>query len=259
MNTDTSFLSTFGIKLIQGRNFRPTDNNVCIINEKTYKYLQLDEMDGKTIWDSKIVGVVEDFHFKNMHQKLGFMQLRYAPDDVSHLNIRINSSDVPAALNVIKRTLKEFDPALNFEPVFYNDWINAMYHKEEKQAKAIIIYAVIALLLSSLGLLGLARFSAIRRTKEIGIRKANGAKVREILAMLNSGFVKWVVIAFVIACPVAYYAMNKWLEDFAYKTNLSWWVFALSGTLVLGTSLLTVSWQSWRAATSNPVEALRYE
>ncbi len=114
--------------------------------------------------------------------------------------------------------------------------------------------------------IGLASFILITiyvdkefRTKEIGIRKVNGARVSEILAMLNKDFVKWVVIAFIIATPVAYYAMHKWLENFAYKTTLSWWIFALAGLLALGIALLTVSWQSWRAATRNPVEALRYE
>jgi len=110
-----------------------------------------------------------------------------------------------------------------------------------------------------LGLFGQAAISSENKIKEIGIRKVNGAKVSEILAMLNRDFVKWVAIAFVIATPVSYYAMNKWLENFAYKTNLSWWIFALAGVLALGIALLTVSWQSWRAATRNPVEALRYE
>jgi putative ABC transport system permease protein len=259
VNTDTSFFSTFGIKLIAGRNFRLTDKNTCIINEKTYKYLQLNELDGKTIWGSEIVGVVEDFHFQNMYSELGFIQLRYNPEEVSHLNIRISGNDIPGSLKVIKETIKEIEPALNTEPRFYEDWINTMYQKEEREAKAIVIYAFIALLLSCLGLLGLARFSAIRRTKEIGIRKVNGAKIREILVMLNSGFIKWVLIAFVISCPVSYYAMHKWLESFAYKTSISLWIFVSAGILVMGIALLTVSWQSWRAATRNPVEALRYE
>ncbi len=259
LNTDTSFLSTFGVKLKAGRNFRLTDNNVCIINNKTAKYLQINELDGKTIWGSEVVGVVEDFHFDNMYNELGFVQLKYNPEEVSHLNIRISGNDIPATLKVIKETLKEIEPALNVKPRFYDDWINTMYHKEERQAKAIVIYAFIALLLSCLGLLGLARFSAIRRTKEIGIRKVNGAKVREILAMLNSGFIKWVLIAFVISCPVSYYAMHKWLESFAYKTNINAWIFISAGILVMGVALLVVSWQSWRAATRNPVEALRYE
>ena len=105
----------------------------------------------------------------------------------------------------------------------------------------------------------MAVFSIDRRIKEIGIRKINGAKVSEVLNMLNREFVKWVAIAFVIATPIAWYALNKWLENFAYKTPLSWWIFALSGAMALGIALLTVSWQSWRAATRNPVEALRYE
>jgi putative ABC transport system permease protein len=134
-----------------------------------------------------------------------------------------------------------------------------MYRQEEKRADSIRIIAIIAILISCIGLIGLVEFTTKKRIKEIGIRKLNGAKVSEVMAMLNTDFVKWVAVAFVIATPMAYYAMNKWLENFAYKTTLSWWIFALAGLLALGIALLTVSWQSWRAATRNPVEALRYE
>jgi putative ABC transport system permease protein len=116
-----------------------------------------------------------------------------------------------------------------------------------------------AIFISCLGLVGLVLGSTEQRRKEIGIRKVNGARISEILAMLNKDFIKWVAIAFVVACPIAYYAMHKWLENFAYKTSLNWWIFALAGLLALGIALLTVSWQSWRAAARNPVEALRYE
>jgi putative ABC transport system permease protein len=115
------------------------------------------------------------------------------------------------------------------------------------------------MLISVIGLYALAKFAIGNKIKEIGIRKVNGANVSEILTMLNKDFIKWVVIAFVIATPIAYYAMNKWLENFAYKTTLSWWIFALAGSLALGIALLTISFQSWKAATRNPVEALRYE
>ncbi|MFV0268151.1 MAG: ABC transporter permease [Draconibacterium sp.] len=259
MNTDTSFLSTFRLNLVLGRNFRPTDKTACIINKKTYDYLQLGTIEGKEIWGKKIVGVVEDFHFKKMHEELGFIQLNYIPEQVSHLNIRIAGNNIQETLQYIQNTLKEFEPSMTFNLRFYDDWINSMYQKEEKQAKAIKIYSLIALFLSCLGLLGMAEFSSVKRTKEIGIRKVNGAKISEILTMLNKDFVKWVAIAFVLATPVAYFAMNKWLENFAYKTTLSWWIFALAGLLALGIALLTVSWQSWKAATRNPVEALRYE
>ena len=122
-----------------------------------------------------------------------------------------------------------------------------------------MFFAFMAIFLATLGLFGYVSLVLIQRTKEIGIRKVNGAKVSEMLAMLNKDFIKWVVIAFIIACPIAWYAMNKWLQNFAYKTPLSWWVFALAGFVALVIALVTVSWQSWRAATRNPVEALRYE
>ena len=122
-----------------------------------------------------------------------------------------------------------------------------------------VYFTIIAIFIACLGLFGLALNSTQQRVKEISIRKINGAKISEVLMMLNKDFVKWVVIAFVIATPIAYYAMNKWLENFAYKTSLSWWIFALAGLLALGIALLTVSFQSWKAATKNPVESLRYE
>ena len=150
-------------------------------------------------------------------------------------------------------------PAYPLKYQFFDDWFDQMYEKEEHFAKTIGLFALLAIAISCFGILGLEIFSADQRTKEIGIRKVNGAKVSEILAMLNRDFIKWVAIAFVVACPIAYFAMNKWLENFAYKTTLSWWIFALAGVLALGIALLTVSWQSWRAATRNPVEALRYE
>ena len=122
-----------------------------------------------------------------------------------------------------------------------------------------MFFSVMAILISAIGLWGILLFMVKQRTKEIGIRKVNGARVIEILTMLNAGFIKWVLIAFVIACPIAYYAMHQWLQNFAYKTELSWWVFAMAGLVAVAIAVLTVSWQSWRAATRNPVEALRYE
>jgi putative ABC transport system permease protein len=134
-----------------------------------------------------------------------------------------------------------------------------LYAKESQFQRFLLYTTIISLVLSCLGLVGLTFFVMEQRTKEIGVRKVNGAKISEVMVMLNRDFVKWVAIAFVIATPIAWYSMNMWLESFAYKTTLSWWIFALAGLLALGIALLTVSWQSWKAATSNPVEALRYE
>ncbi|MCG8580350.1 MAG: FtsX-like permease family protein, partial [Bacteroidales bacterium] len=142
---------------------------------------------------------------------------------------------------------------------FLDEELQRQYLKEEKTARFIEFIAVWCVLLAIAGILGLMIFVARDRVKEIGIRKVNGAKVFEILALLNVDFIKWVLIAFVIACPLAWLAMDKWLENFAYKTDLSWWIFASAGIVALGIALITVSWQSWKAANRNPVEALRYE
>jgi putative ABC transport system permease protein len=147
-------------------------------------------------------------------------------------------------------------------PFQYED-VKVMYHKVYKsellQAKLLSVFTVIALFICSMGLFGLALIVTQNRTKEIGVRKVNGARVVEILTILNKDFLRWVLIAFVLACPFGWYAMNKWLENFAYKTTLSWWIFVIAGVLALVIALLTVSLQSYKAATQNPVEALRYE
>ena len=146
-----------------------------------------------------------------------------------------------------------------YEYEFIEDRIAAKYTSEENASRLINVFAVITIIISCLGIFGLALYASEKRSKEIGIRKINGAKISEVMIMLNKDLVKWVVIAFVLACPVAWFAMDKWLENFAYKTALSWWVFAAAGILTFFIALLTISWQSWRTASRNPVEALRYE
>jgi len=142
---------------------------------------------------------------------------------------------------------------------FLDQHIAALYEKEVKISKILFLLASFSILISCMGLFSMSLFAAKSRTKEIGIRRVIGAKVSEIMVLLNRDFIKWVAIAFVIACPISWYAMNKWLENFAYKTALNWWIFVLAGIIALGIALLTVSWQTWRAASRNPVEALRYE
>ena len=137
--------------------------------------------------------------------------------------------------------------------------IKRVYKAELLQARLLSVFTLIALFICSMGLFGLALIITQNRTKEIGVRKVNGARVSEILTLLNKDYIKWVALAFLIACPAAWYAMDKWLGNFAYKTNLSWWIFVVAGVLALGIALFTVSFQSYRAAIRNPVEALRYE
>ena len=162
-------------------------------------------------------------------------------------------------MDKIKSEWNRYTNGSPFDYHFANATVDSWYKKEANTSKIISWFSMLASIISVMGILALVTYYNQLRIKEIGIRKVNGAKISEILSMLNKDFVKWVVISFVIATPIAYFAMNKWLENFAYKTTLSWWIFALAGLLALGIALLTVSWQSWRAATRNPVEALRYE
>jgi putative ABC transport system permease protein len=183
----------------------------------------------------------------------------FVSEHSNYLSIRVQPGNIAKMLDHVKMQWGKFNNDAPFEYFFLDQSFDAQYKSEDRLSKIISIFTLIAIAIACLGLFGLVSYTATQKTKEIGIRKVNGARISEVLVMLNKDFVKWVAIAFAIATPIAWYAMNKWLESFAYKTSLSWWIFALSGVLALGIALLTVSWQSWRAATRNPVEALRYE
>ncbi len=262
---DTSFLQTFGIRVIQGRNLEPGDyGKVCMFNEAAYKHFEFENLENKrfnNFGGFDIIGVVNDFHFCSLHDAIGPVCIMFTPRSsyASAINIRFQAGGAGPGMDYINDLWEDMLTAYPLSYEFYDDWFDSMYRTEERFAKAIGIFAALAVVISCIGILGLAIFSAERRVKEIGIRKVNGAMISEVMIMLNKDYVKWVGIAFVIATPIAYYAMNKWLQNFAYKTVLSWWVFALPGLLALVIALLTVSWQSYRSASRNPVEALRYE
>jgi len=158
-----------------------------------------------------------------------------------------------------KKQVETTFPNYPFRYVTLESFYKRQFISEFQLIKMLYAFVYLAILISIINLFTMAWVDSLVRTKEIGIRKINGAKTHEIITMLNKGFAKWVAIAFVIACPIAWYAMHTWLENFAYKTELSWWIFALAGLIAMGIALLTVSFQSWRAATRNPVESLRYE
>jgi putative ABC transport system permease protein len=259
ISSDYSFVETFGLKILEGRNFYENDkNNICLINKTAMKQTGWESFEGKNMFGFEVVGLLDDFHYESLYNKIGALMITNQKD-VSHFNIRIRPQNMAQTLQEVEKGFKEVLPDYGFSFQFYDDYLDSMYQQEEKRADSIRVIAIIAILISCVGLIGLVEFSTKRRIKEIGIRKVNGARISEVLVMLNKDFVRWVAIAFVIATPIAYYAMQKWLENFAYKTSLSWWIFALAGLLALGIALLTVSWQSWKAATRNPVEALRYE
>ena len=173
--------------------------------------------------------------------------------------VRINGANKIATINKIIEEQSSITGGAPMQSALFDEALNQLYTKEIKQSKLIGAFTLLSILISSMGIFAMALYYIQQKVKEIGIRKINGAKTFEVMVMLNKDFIKWVAISFVIACPVAVYVMNKWLENFAYKTGLSWWIFLLAGVLAFGIALLTVSLQSWRAATRNPVEALRYE
>ncbi|WP_167618742.1 ABC transporter permease [Maribellus sediminis] len=260
------FLETFGLKLLDGRNFLSGDKDqACLMNEAAVKRYGWVNLDGRKYNNGReggynVIGKVNNFNVESLHSTLTPVALMYNPDrEFNTLSMRLMPGNIGEQINQIRKVWKSMLPTDPMEFTFYNDQFQAMYSKEEKLAKSITFFSLIAIVLTCMGILGQIFLISLNRTKEIGVRKVNGAKISEILVLLNKDFVVWVVVAFVIATPIAYYAMNKWLESFAYKTTLSWWIFALAGLLALGIALLTVSWQSWRAATRNPVEALRYE
>ena len=268
MLVDADFQKTLKIEVTDGRffsdNFNSEKNN-AVINEQAAHVLGWNNCQDKILHDInnsgknfRVIGIVKDFHMKSLRESARPLVLRIT-NNSQYLSIRIQKGNLRQVLDQVKDKWERFNDNAPFEYFFLDQSFDAQYKSEEQLSKIIASFTLIAIIIASLGLFGLVSYIATQRTKEIGIRKVNGARISEVLVMLNKDFAKWVAIAFVIATPIAYCAMNKWLENFAYKTELSWWIFALAGLLALGIALLTVSFQSWKAATRNPVESLRYE
>ena len=261
---DESYIGVLGIELKEGRNFSgnaASDKNNCLINEsleRRFPNLNLvgDKLPGDK--DLTVIGIVKNFHFSSLKETIEPGVIIYDTRGF-HLLVKPADEMLQSAVKKITATWKNLIPdyPVNTESVKERyEW----YHRENANyAKLIGSCCIISLFLSMIGLFTVSYNSGLKRTKEIGIRKINGAKTLEIMSLLNKDFVRWVTIAFIIATPVAWYVMHKWILNYAYKTDLSWWLFLLAGATALGITLLTVSWQSWRAATRNPVEALRYE
>jgi ABC-type transport system, involved in lipoprotein release, permease component len=269
LNVDKNYVPTLNLKVIQGENFTDEiqENQSVIVNEKLLLRLGFDDnivgqiiqMDGKNL---RISGVVKDFHFDSLKEEIEPLMLilrTYTGDRGNFLFIKYRADQLDKVMQFILETWKDIAPGKELDFKLWDEQLNQRYKAEEKWSKIIGYASLVSIIISSLGLLGLTLLVINRRVKEIGIRKINGARISEVMVMLNTTFIRWVTISFIIACPIAWYVMHKWLENFAYKEKLSWWIFALAGIIALGTALLTVSWQSWRAATRNPVEALRYE
>jgi len=261
---DENYCNTLGIQLLAGSGFsgNPLANkNKCLINESMAQLFPELNLIGKAVpgmEDKIVIGIVKDFHYSNLKSLVypGFISYK---NNGFHLMVKPVKEHQEQTKQAIAQVWNKLIPdyPVTIESIGERyEWL----HRENKNyIKLFAACCFISILLSMIGLFANSYQTSRYRTKEIGIRKVNGAKTHEIIAMLNKGFAKWVVIAFVIACPIAWYAMHKWLQNFAYQTELSWWIFALAGGIAMGIALLTVSVQSYRVATRNPVEALRYE
>lgn len=248
------------IELIEGDHFGEFNENQArfIFNESAA--LKYNLKAGEVFNGFHIQGIVKDFTAHTMHSPIKPMVIiQQHPQKMSLFAIKTTGETDDEIEASITKLFKEISPDKTVSIFTLQEQINQFYVREQNQAKLISAFSVLAIALTIMGLFGMVLNTVSKKTKEIGIRKINGAKISEILIMLNKDFVKWVALAYVIACPIAWYSMSIWLENFAYKTTFSWWIFALAGALALGIALLTVSWQTYRAASRNPVEALRYE
>ncbi len=208
-----------------------------------------------------VLGIIDNFNFRSLHTKVGPLIIRQLSEDAEPWSIivKLDGANLITTVHKIRKEQASFTAGIPMDSGFVDEALNQFYIKEIKRSKLIGAFTLLSIIISSMGIFAMALYYIQQKVKEIGIRKINGAKVIEVMVLLNKDFINWVAIAFIIACPIAGFAMHKWLQNFAYRIELSWWIFASAGLLTLGIALLTVSSQSWRAATRNPIAALRYE
>ncbi|SDG91750.1 ABC transporter permease [Chitinophaga filiformis] len=269
-NIDPDYLNTTGMRLIAGRNFdtrfTSDTSSAYLINETAAKRMGWtpEQALGKsvTLWDKpgKVIGVVKDFHFRPLTATIEPFLFRYCPrESYSNLLVKTNPGQLHKAISAIEQLYRKYEKQTVPEYQFVDQILNNQYRAQQRTGSVVLYFSILAILVSCLGLFGLAAFTATQRVKEIGIRKIVGASVSQIVLLLSKDFLKLVVLAIVIASPLAWYFTNRWLEDFAYRITISWWVFALAGSAVICITIVTVSLQSVRAALMNPVKSLRTE
>lgn len=264
---DERYMNFMGLEVVEGRAFSSNmeaDENKFIFNQKALeKFGWKEGYLGKQIVglgsEGELIGVVKDIKYASLHEQVEPLAFWLTKTRHTKLSIKVRGENVSQTIDYIKEVYSDFEQKHPISYSFLDESLDDQYKSEEKQAQLIFIFCLISIIISIVGAMGLIIFMCEYRVKEIGVRKVNGASITEIVSMLNWSFLKWVIIAFVIATPISYYAIQRWMENFVYKTEMSWWIFAIAGVIALLISLLSVSWHSWRAARRNPVEALRYE
>ncbi|HEY0059599.1 MAG TPA: FtsX-like permease family protein, partial [Flavisolibacter sp.] len=281
---DKDFLNTFEVELLNGRNFNtPADSASVVINETAARLLNITEPSGQTVeipsyssgdgnfqpvdstnvpFKAKVIGIVKDFHFQSLRDKIQPLVLSYNKNPIQpidYFTARIESRDIQGTLDKLKAVLVNIDEEEPFEYHFLDERMARFYIEDQRRQTLLIWVAVATIFIACLGLFGLATYSARQRMKEIGVRKVLGATLLNITSLLSKDFLKLVLIANVIAFPVSLWAINKWLQEYAYHIDVAWWVFALAAALAIAIALLTVSYQAVKAAFANPVKSLRTE
>jgi ABC-type antimicrobial peptide transport system permease subunit len=263
---DEELVGTLGMQIKEGRTFSGNLKNnrpYLLLNETAAKVMGLKEPVGTKVklWGEErtILGVMKDFHTASIHQPISPLMFHYSPDDVSMAMVRIKAGSERKVIDNLTTFYSKVNPGYALSLQFLDETFHAQYLAEERTLTLAKYFAYLTILISCLGLFGLAAYDTERRTKEIGIRKVLGANTKGLIALLAKDFLKLVAIAIVLASPLAYFLMNKWLQDFAYRISIGWWVFVLAGVIALFIALVTVSFQAIRAAVANPVESLRTE
>jgi putative ABC transport system permease protein len=265
---DDQFFNTYGLTLIAGDNFGAIikeESNRIILNESALSYFGFDGAEksiGKILrggsQEVTIKGLINDFNqqsLKELPRPLGF----FNQPSVIYYTIKADPAGMADLLPAIERIWNAHYHGNPFHYFFLDEFYNRQYQADRRFSGLFLAGSLLAIIIACLGLSGLSAYSIVRRTKEIGIRKSNGATIMQVLILLNVDFVKLVIVAILLAVPVAWFVMSKWLENYAYRIEISWWIFLLSGTIAVAVAIITVSWQSWAASKRNPVEALRYE
>jgi len=259
------YLDTLKLELVQGRNFSDefsTDESNYILNEEAVKQMGLDSPIGKWLEHGEkgeIIGVVKNYHYMPFSYEIQPLILYYNPSYYRYTMVRISGDDIPQTLGFLENMWTKFAPEFPFEYHFLDEDYEQIYRNEHRLGALFRYFTFLAIFISCLGLFGLASFMAEQRTKEIGIRKVLGATISSVMLLLSREYTKWVLVANILAWPVAYLGMRKWLQGFAYQVEINILTFILAGLLILVIALLTVSYQAIKAAVANPVEALRHE
>jgi len=267
---DFDYIPQYKMKILAGRafsrDFQTDTTQAMIVNEaamKLFGYNSPQQIIGKKFdqWGRKgvIIGVVKDFHFRSLQEVIKPLSIRIEPNGCDLVSVNISSKNIPATIAAIESKWKTLIPKRPFSYYFLDEFFDKQYRAEDRFGNLFLNFAILAIFISCLGLLGLASYSTMQRVKEIGIRKVMGASISNILNLLSKEFMKLIGIAFLIAAPLAWYFMHQWLQGFAYRTTVQWWVFAMAGILALIIAVATISFQAIKAAIANPVKSLRTE